>query len=526
MFCTKCGAELEEGAAFCTKCGSPMQDASEQRPPDETLKMESVPGAPSTPSVFSAPAAPGPGSDAQAASGDDTTARRRKRIALIVLAALVVAACIAGIALFWANQGGSSSSSIDPGSAEQAGDGGGEAVAKTKLDMYVSQIDNGGFPRVTLYAHLADESGSEVSSIDASQLSVIEVGGDGSEHEASLDEVAPVSDGDAMSINLVLDQSASMSSEGKMPNAKSAANSFIDEIVKSGSSSTEITSFDDYVYNRQPFTTEETLLRSAVESLSPDGETALYDALYWALQRTNLKSGSRVVIAFTDGEENASQYALSDVEELSRLTGIPVYIVGIGDDVDASSLGALASACNGRYYDAGTADLAQALEGIYRSIYDDQRSMYRIVYTSGYTGDETVYRTVRLSCAEGGAFQGAAEATYMPVDNVSAYDSLVNSQDYVLADSASRYYSGSELEELSLWELYLARNEIFARHGRGFKNQDLVDYFATRSWYRQLYTPEEFDALASPLNDCERKNVEAMHAVEEERNSPYLVTAK
>ena len=31
--------------------------------------------------------------------------------------------------------------------------------------------------------------------------------------------------------------------------------------------------------------------------------------------------------------------------------------------------------------------------------------------------------------------------------------------------------------------------------------------------------------MTSPLNDYERKNVEAMYAIEAERNSPYLVTA-
>ena len=56
------------------------------------------------------------------------------------------------------------------------------------------------------------------------------------------------------------------------------------------------------------------LLDSAVDALDTTGDTALYDALYWALQRTNLKSGSRVVIAFTDGEENDSAYSQSDVE--------------------------------------------------------------------------------------------------------------------------------------------------------------------------------------------------------------------
>ena len=288
-----------------------------------------------------------------------------------------------------------------------------------------------------------------------------------------------------------------------------------------------VSQVDDYVYNRQPFTSSAALLNSAIDAVSPTGETALYDALYWALQRTNLKSGSRVVIAFTDGEENGSNCSLNDVITLSQQTGIPVYIVGVGGDVNRSSLQSLASSCNGAYYDAASDDLAQALRQIYQSIYDDQRSMCRVVFTSTCPGSTSAMRTVLLSCSDSGPFAGQISHTYVPVTSISSYDTSVSSQDYVLPGSASKCYSRSELEKMSLWELYLARNEIFARHGRGFKNQDLTDYFATKRWYTQTYTPEEFDAISSSqLNDYELKNVQTMYEIEQSRNSPYLETAE
>lgn len=93
---------------------------------------------------------------------------------------------------------------------------------------------------------------------------------------------------------------------------------------------------------------------------------------------------------------------------------------------------------------------------------------------------------------------------------------------YILPGSDVRYLSASELSSLSDWELYLARNEIFARHGRGFNNADLTRYFNGQSWYHERYTPAEFDSMASPLNDYERKNSELIRSIEESRNSPYL----
>lgn len=96
-------------------------------------------------------------------------------------------------------------------------------------------------------------------------------------------------------------------------------------------------------------------------------------------------------------------------------------------------------------------------------------------------------------------------------------------EDYILLDSDRRYMTDAQLEGLSTYDLYLARNEIYARHGRDFKKDDLKKYFASKSWYHVQYTPEYFDAHTSTLlNDYERKNAEKMLAIEKSRNSPYL----
>lgn len=525
MFCTNCGAQIQDGASFCTNCGTPIdaQPASgdagsssptEALPPQQPVVPSQTAPMPQQPPVAAQPAQP-VSPAAGSTGGQPPQGGKDKRpviIAAIVAAAIIVIAAIVAIVLVSGVGQKQEQPAQETASSSQG----------TPVQLFVSQVDNSAFPQVNMYVRLTDNSGGQLQSVDAAQFSVVEITSDGTEYVATIDEILPMSEGDMMNINLVLDQSASMDSSGKMENAQSAARAFIDEITSSGTNYAEITSFDDDVYNVQPFTTDAALLTSAVNSLRPNGDTALYDALYWAVQRTNMKSGSRVVIAFTDGMENDSVYTRSDVEEISRLTGIPVYLVGIGDNVDSAELSSLAASCNGQYYDASTSDLAQALQSIYESIYNDQRSMYRVAYTSSFEDATDSYRTVRFSCADGSAYSGSVETTYMPVDNVDAYSNQGNLNEYVLPDSGSRYYSRDELEQLSLWELYLARNEIFARYGRGFKNQDLVDYFATRSWYQQKYTPEEFDSMASPLNDYELKNTQAMLEIEKERNSPYV----
>lgn len=92
---------------------------------------------------------------------------------------------------------------------------------------------------------------------------------------------------------------------------------------------------------------------------------------------------------------------------------------------------------------------------------------------------------------------------------------------YILPDSDSYYYSESDLSYLSTYELYLARNEIYARHGRIFNNEDLQHYFGSKSWYTPRIAPEDFDD-ATMLNDYEKSNRDTIRSLEQSYNSPYL----
>ena len=94
----------------------------------------------------------------------------------------------------------------------------------------------------------------------------------------------------------------------------------------------------------------------------------------------------------------------------------------------------------------------------------------------------------------------------------------VSDGNFVLPESATRYYSAEELSGLSSEQLEIARNEIYARHGRGFNSASLRSYFEGQDWYEQRYTPEEFDALnPTPLNQYEQANVNTIMQVEASR---------
>lgn len=76
---------------------------------------------------------------------------------------------------------------------------------------------------------------------------------------------------------------------------------------------------------------------------------------------------------------------------------------------------------------------------------------------------------------------------------------------YILPYSDSYYYTEADLQGLSWKECTLARNEIYARHGRLFKTEEINDYFNAQSWYHGYISPDAFDA--SVLNEYELANV-------------------
>lgn len=80
-------------------------------------------------------------------------------------------------------------------------------------------------------------------------------------------------------------------------------------------------------------------------------------------------------------------------------------------------------------------------------------------------------------------------------------------EEYVLPASNTRMYTLEELSSLSLEQLRIARNEIYARHGREFSSEDLKNYFSSKSWYKPIYSAEEFDAMGDrELNEFEIAN--------------------
>lgn len=83
---------------------------------------------------------------------------------------------------------------------------------------------------------------------------------------------------------------------------------------------------------------------------------------------------------------------------------------------------------------------------------------------------------------------------------------------FILMDSSSRYLTESDLEGLTWEQLTLARNEIFARHGRLFTQPELSAYFEAQPWYNGAIPASAFSS--DMLSSIERANIDLISRLE------------
>ena len=100
----------------------------------------------------------------------------------------------------------------------------------------------------------------------------------------------------------------------------------------------------------------------------------------------------------------------------------------------------------------------------------------------------------------------SAVPTAEPTSAPAPTPSPAPAQEYLLPDSATRYLTDADLAGLTHEQLCLARNEIYARHGRLFSTPQIAAYFAAKSWYKGTIAPGSFDSAL--LNAYERANIQ------------------
>lgn len=112
-------------------------------------------------------------------------------------------------------------------------------------------------------------------------------------------------------------------------------------------------------------------------------------------------------------------------------------------------------------------------------------------------------------------FTGSGEDEESGQQEIQAvHEPTAEASQYILPNSDCAYLSHADLVGMTKEDCRLARNELYARHGRKFDDEELQNYFNSREWYRGNIDPADFND--SVLNDFEIANRDLIVQYEEE----------
>ena len=144
--------------------------------------------------------------------------------------------------------------------------------------------------------------------------------------------------------------------------------------------------------------------------------------------------------------------------------------------------------------------------------YDSLDSLYKSVVTANLDH----YNHEDYLAVEDKNVSGVAQNTQEEVKEPTTEEAAIAAEnDYILPDSDKVLLTDADLEGLSQGELRIARNEIYARHGRTFDDPQLQAYFDACDWYEGTISPSDFQD--SSLSEIERANRALIVAYEEEK---------
>ncbi|MGA2743649.1 MAG: VWA domain-containing protein [Candidatus Sulfotelmatobacter sp.] len=242
---------------------------------------------------------------------------------------------------------------------------------------------------VILHAIVVDERRRLVTDLDRSAFTAFENGVPQATTSFHRDDV-PVAMG------IVIDNS------GSMREKRDKVNQAVLNLIGASGPKDEsfVVNFSQDSFLDQDFTSDPSLLQEALQKVSAQGGTALYDAI--VASAVHLKNNTRVqrkvLLVITDGRDNASQETLQEaVRRLQQENGPTLYAIGLlGDELQHSDTGALQSLAE---VTGGVAFFPKSLDevsDITRVVARDIHSQYTIGYKPTDHSKTGGYRTVEV----------------------------------------------------------------------------------------------------------------------------------
>lgn len=279
--------------------------------------------------------------------------------------------------------------SLAPGARASAAPGDGQPSGE------IAAVDDGNFPEIKLIVRVLDSTGKPVIGLRPRDIVATENG-----RPAEVGTVGTVLDEKVgIAVVLAIDASGSMAGPS-IDQSKAAAKTFaetmtaVDELA--------VLSFANDVNVLQELTNDRVRGSAALERLRAAGNTALYKAVVDSVATAGASTLPRkAVILLTDGEDfgGVSKTTRAASEDAVRASGVPVYTIALGQDVDLPYLTNLATLSGGLSFRAPT---PSDIPGIYEQLRTRLRSDYVVTLrTAGTLDSATRNLSLKIQTPEG-----------------------------------------------------------------------------------------------------------------------------
>lgn len=270
--------------------------------------------------------------------------------------------------------------------------------------LIVRRIDATDFPRVRVTVNVSMEL---EETLQKDNFSLEEQGQELADFELlNVEELAEAGD---LAVALVVDRSGSMDGD-RMEDTKRAVTNFvktIDESIEAG-----LIAFEDSASVITPVGNGRNSVLQGINSLYAGGGTNIYAGLKLAGQELDNKSGRKVIILLSDGEDGNARMIDEVLDELKR-KNIYVYTIGVGG-ADTEYLSYIARKCDGKFIQA---DSSEVLGEIYSAIGQYMVNDYVIEFTA-VTEPEEFTRKLKVTVDIDDAFAEREYHVGVPYDAI------------------------------------------------------------------------------------------------------------
>jgi VWFA-related protein len=208
-----------------------------------------------------------------------------------------------------------------------------------------------------------------------------------------------------LTISLLVDTSGSI--RDKLKFEEDAAIEFFYSTLQRGKDKALVIAFDSLAELLQDFTDDPEKLADKIRKIRAGGGTALYDAIYLAVnQKLAGQDGRRIVILITDGDDNSSRVSLTETLEAAQRNDVTIYAISTNSAAFFGSkeqergdktLKRFAEETGGKaFFPLKIEDLASS----FLDIHDELRAQYQIGYRPTNPTMDGTFRKIRLDVAD------------------------------------------------------------------------------------------------------------------------------